>query len=109
MTENFRPPIEERTNNQLFEIVGSPNKWNPNAVILANKELKYRKVGKEKIKTAKYLSKKRDRVDKRIKANESYHICDFRFNISNNRIVQTPQTKKPTNSGKAVVLTKLPM
>ena len=80
MTDEFTPPIKERTTEQLLEIAGSPDKWNPKAVRLANNELITRKVEPKKIETAKYLSKKRDKVEKKIKANESYHICDFILN-----------------------------
>ena len=77
MTEEFTPPIKERTTEQLLKIVGSPEKWNPNAVRLATSELTNRKVEPKKIETAKYLSKKREKVEKGIKANEGYHVCDF--------------------------------
>jgi hypothetical protein len=77
--ENFTPPIKERTNEQLLEIVGSPDKWNSKAVLIANNELIGRKVGSKKIEMAKYLSKKRGEIDKRILAKESYHICEFIF------------------------------
>jgi|SRR5690554_774878 len=77
MTDEFTPPIKERTTEELLKIVGAPKKWNPKAVRLATNELSNRKVEPKKIETAKYLSKKRDKIDNRIKANESYHVCDF--------------------------------
>lgn len=77
MTDEFTPPIKKRTTGELLEIVGAPEKWNPNAVRLATNELTNRKVEPKKIETAKYLSKKRDKINERIKANESYHVCDF--------------------------------
>jgi len=80
MTDEFIPPIKERTTDELLEIVGASEKWNPKAVRLATNELTNRKVEPKKIETAKYLSKKRDKVEKQIKANESYHVCDFIFN-----------------------------
>jgi hypothetical protein len=80
MTDEFIPPIKERTTDELLEIVGASEKWNPKAVRLATNELTNRKVEPKKIETAKYLSKKRDEVEKQIKANESYHVCDFIFN-----------------------------
>lgn len=80
MTDEFTPPIKERTTEELLKIVGAPEKWNPNALRLATNELTNRKVEPKKIQTAKYLSKKRDKVEKRIKANESYHVCDFILN-----------------------------
>jgi len=79
MTDEFKPPISERTTTELLEIVADFNKWNPRAVQLANNELQNRKVEQKKIETAKYLSKKKKRVEKNLKANESYHICDFIF------------------------------
>ena len=80
MTVEFTPPIKERTTEELLKIVGAPEKWNPDAVRLATNELTNRKVEPKKIETAKYLSKKRDKVESRIKANESYHVCDFILN-----------------------------
>ncbi|SFU39884.1 hypothetical protein SAMN05216480_102250 [Pustulibacterium marinum] len=80
MTDEFIPPIKERTTDDLLKIVGAPDKWNPRAVFLANNELINRKVEPKKIQTAKYLSKKREKVEERIKANESYQFCDFFFN-----------------------------
>lgn len=79
MTDEFTPPIKERTTAELLKIVGAHKKWNPKAVRLATNELTNRKVEPKKIETAKYLSKKRSKVEKRVKANESYHICDFIF------------------------------
>lgn len=81
MTDEFIPPIKERTTEELLKIVGAPEKWNPNALRLATNELTNRKVEPKKIETAKYLSKKRDKVEKRVKANESYHVCDFILNL----------------------------
>jgi hypothetical protein len=80
MTDEFTPPIKERTTEELLKVVGAPEKWNPNAVRLASNELTNRKVEPKKIETAKYLSKKRDKIQQKIKANESYHVCDFILN-----------------------------
>ena len=77
MTDEFKPPIKERTTEELLKIVGAPEKWNSKAVRLATNELSNRKVETKKIETAKYLSRKRDKIDKQIKANEGYHVCDF--------------------------------
>ena len=77
MTDEFIPPIKERTTDELLKIVGAPEKWNPKAVQLATNELANRKVKQKKFEVAKYLSKKRYKIEKRIKANESYHVCDF--------------------------------
>ena len=80
MTDEFTPPIKERKTDELLEIVGAPDKWNPKAVRFAKDELIERKVDPKKIETAKYLSKKRGKIEKKIKANESYHVCDFILN-----------------------------
>jgi hypothetical protein len=80
LTDKFTPPIKERKIEELLEIVGAPDKWNPKAVRLAKNELIARKVDLKKIETARYLSKKRDKVEKKIKVNESYHVCDFILN-----------------------------
>lgn len=60
MTDDFTPPIKTRVTDELLQIVGAPDKWNPKAVHLANKELANRNVNSKKIETAKYLSKKKD-------------------------------------------------
>ena len=77
MTDEFTPPIKSRTTDELLKIVGAPEKWKSKAVQLANDELNNRNVERKKIDTAKYLSKKRDRIEKERMANESYHVCDF--------------------------------
>ncbi|MDT0622023.1 hypothetical protein [Croceitalea vernalis] len=77
MTDDFTPPIKSRTTDELLKIAGDPDKWNPKAVLLANNELIIRNISPKKIDTAKYLSKKRARIEKKKMANESYHICDF--------------------------------
>ena len=38
MTDEFKPPISERTTTELLEIVADFNKWNPRAAQLANNE-----------------------------------------------------------------------
>jgi len=43
MIDEFKPPIKERTTEELLLIVGSEKEWNPKAVLLANNELKTRK------------------------------------------------------------------
>ncbi|MET1260580.1 hypothetical protein ABV409_14635 [Flagellimonas sp. DF-77] len=80
MTDDFRPPIKTRTTDELLQIVGAADKWNPKAVRLARAELEAREVPDKKIKTAAYLSKKRDRIEKQQLAKESYHVCDFILN-----------------------------
>ena len=77
MKDEFIPPIKDRTTDDLVQIVAEPEKWNSEAIRLANNELINRAVDPIKIETAKYLSKKRDKIELERKANESYHICDF--------------------------------
>ena len=77
MKDEFKPKIKERTTEELLEIVGASEKWNPKALRLAANELTNRKVEPKKIENAKYLAEKKDKIDKRTKANTSYHICDF--------------------------------
>ena len=77
--DEFKPPIAERDTANLLEIVGSPKKWNPKAVSLAYIELDNRNVEQAKIRTAKYLSLKKEKIEIKNKANESYTICDFIF------------------------------
>ena len=68
---DFNPPIKERNTNDLLEIVGTPNDWNPEIVKLAETELKNRKIDNKKIKTAKYISQKKEKIKKSKKADES--------------------------------------
>ncbi|WP_298289114.1 hypothetical protein [uncultured Lutibacter sp.] len=68
---DFTPPIKERKTEELLEIIGTPENWNPKAIKLAESELRDRKVDKKKIETAKYISKKIDRIKRKGKANES--------------------------------------
>jgi len=59
---DFTPPIKERKTEELLEIIGTPENWNPKAIKLAESELRDRKVDKKKIETAKYISKKIDKI-----------------------------------------------
>ena len=68
---DFTPPIKERKTEELLEIIGTPENWNPKAIELAETELRDRKVDKKKIETAKYISKKIDKIKRKGKANES--------------------------------------
>ena len=68
---DFTPPIKERKTEELLEIIGTPENWNPKAIKLAESELRDRKVDKKKIETAKYISKKIDKIKRKEKANES--------------------------------------
>lgn len=79
MEDKFRQSIREKSIDELLDIVGSPEKWQSIAVRYANEELSFREIDPVKIETAKYLSKKRERIKKQNKANEGYHLCDFIF------------------------------
>lgn len=75
--DHFIPPIRSRTNGELLQIAGAPQKWTPDAVSLAHAELKNRKIPYIKIETAIYLENKKDQLVIELKSNESYHLCDF--------------------------------
>ncbi|WP_339661781.1 hypothetical protein [uncultured Polaribacter sp.] len=77
MEDKFKQSIKEKTTDELLSIVGSPEKWQPIAVRFANNELKIRNIAPNKIETARYLSKKKERLEKQAKANQGYHLCDF--------------------------------
>ncbi len=77
MNDNFKPPIISRDTSELLLIVGSPEKWNADAVQLAQHELAARNVPSIKKETAKYLSDKRERINKEIRANEGFEVQDF--------------------------------
>jgi hypothetical protein len=59
MEDKFKQSIKEMTTDELLNIVGSPEKWQPIAVQFANNELIIRNIEPKKIETAKYLSKKK--------------------------------------------------
>jgi hypothetical protein len=77
MEDKFKQSIKEMTTDELLNIVGSPEKWQPIAVQFANNELIIRNIEPKKIETAKYLSKKKEKIKKQTKANQGYHLCDF--------------------------------
>jgi predicted DNA-binding protein (MmcQ/YjbR family) len=77
MEDKFKQSIKEMATDELLNIVGSPEKWQPIAVQFANNELIFRNIEQKKIETAKYLSKKKERIKKQTKANQGYHLCDF--------------------------------
>ena len=77
MEDKFKQSIKEMTTDELLNIVGSPEKWQPIAVRFANNELLFRNIEPKKIQTAKYLSKKKERIKKQTKANQGYHLCHF--------------------------------
>lgn len=60
MTDNFRPPIKTRTTQELLNIVGSPKKWNKDALYLAKYELSNRNVDTAEIENAIQLANKKE-------------------------------------------------
>ena len=50
---DFTPAIKERKTEELLEIIGTPENWNPKAIKLSESELRERKVDTKKIETAK--------------------------------------------------------
>lgn len=78
MKDDFKPPIKSRNTEDLLQIVGSPKKWNPIALKLAEIELYDRKIDSKKIEQAKYLGAKKDRIEAFKIANENF--CFFSIN-----------------------------
>jgi hypothetical protein len=83
MTDIFKPPIKSRTTDDLLEILGSPKKWNPEAIRMAKYELKDRNVPQIEIDNAVKLSLKAEENERLRKANESYHVLDFLSHLDN--------------------------
>ena len=85
MTDEFKPPIKERSTNQLLDIVCEPKKWNERAVMLAQNELANRNVGREtiqqKTKQKIYIANKEIKVENLRKAKEKYDLLDFIFSL----------------------------
>jgi hypothetical protein len=77
MIDNFKPPIKSRTTNDLLEIVGSPKKWNPDALKLAKDELSNRNVDTKEIDNAVNIAIKNEEAEKLKKAEKSYQFSDF--------------------------------
>jgi len=77
MIDNFKPPIKTRTTEELLEIVGSPKKWNPEALQLAKTELSNRKIDTKEIDNAIQLAIENENTEKLKKATKSYQISDF--------------------------------
>ncbi|PVX45428.1 hypothetical protein C8C85_1221 [Flavobacterium sp. 103] len=77
MIDNFKPPIKSRTTNDLLAIVGSPKKWNPEALKLAKSELSNRNVDTKEIDNAVMLAIKNEEAEELKKAEKSYQISDF--------------------------------
>lgn len=85
MIDEFKPPIKERSTNQLLDIVCEPKRWNEKAVFLAQIELANRNVTKktiqQKTKQKIYLNNKILKIEKVRKAKEKYDLFDFIFLI----------------------------
>ncbi len=85
MTDEFKPPIKERSTNQLLDIVCEPKKWNERAVMLAQNELANRNVSREtiqqKTKQKIYIANKEIKVENLRKAKEKYDLLDFIFSL----------------------------
>lgn len=79
MTDDFKPPIKSRTNEELLAIAGVPKKWNERALKLALDELYHRKVDAKLIDQAKYLEIQNVEFETLKKATKSYQILDFIF------------------------------
>ncbi|KAF2340069.1 hypothetical protein [Flavobacterium tistrianum] len=77
MVDNFKPPIKSRTTEELLNIVGSPKKWNRDAVYLAKHELSNRNVDTSEIENAIKAAEKEEAEEILRKANKSYQISDF--------------------------------
>ncbi|QYS86062.1 hypothetical protein JJC03_13775 [Flavobacterium oreochromis] len=85
MTDEFKPPIKERSIKQLLDIVCEPKKWNKRAVMLAQNELVNRNVSKETIqqknKQKKYIANKENKIENLRKAKEKWDLLDFIFSL----------------------------
>lgn len=77
MTDNFKPPIKTRSTEELLNIVGSPKKWNRDAVYLAKHELANRNVDTSEIDKAIEAANQKEEEERLKKANKSYQISDF--------------------------------
>ena len=81
MNDDFKPPIKSRKTEKLLEIAGAPKKWNSRALKLALDELYDRKINTKLIEQAKYIEEKQVKFEVSRKANESYKVSDFIFNL----------------------------
>lgn len=79
MNDDFKPPIKSRSTEDLLLIVGSPKKWNPKALHLAQQELYLRKIDFRETEDSKNASKLEEKKENQDKANLSFKF--FKFNI----------------------------
>lgn len=79
ISNEFHPPIPQRSTEELLFIAGAPEKWQQQVVEQARAELEFRKVEPGRIQHAKYVSQKADRLEEFKKEKEAYDIMDFIF------------------------------
>lgn len=72
MQDDFKPPINSRSTDDLLKIVGCPKKWNSKAVTLAKNELYNRKIDLHLIDEAKSIAKKEEMILAEKKANKRF-------------------------------------
>lgn len=79
MKDEFSPPINTRSTDELLDLVSEQSKWEKRAVDLAKKELDKRNVKSESIAQRRYIIEKKDKIENLKIANESYSPLDFIF------------------------------
>ncbi len=77
--KEFEPPIYQRSTNDLLDIIAAPKNWDLDALKQAESELNKRAVTQEQINNTKLLHAKKEQLEERKRANESYSILDFVF------------------------------
>lgn len=77
--KEFDPPINQRSTNDLLNIVAAPDNWDLDALKQAESELNKRAVTQEQINNIKLLHTKKEQLEERKRANETYSIFDFHF------------------------------
>jgi actin-related protein len=76
---NFNPKIEERSNDDLLDIIADKENWNEVAVRLAEKELRKRNVPQSKISERELFFEKLKEIEIKQKANESFDFASYLF------------------------------
>lgn len=77
--KEFDPPINQRSTNDLLNIVAAPDNWDLDALKQAESELNKRAVTQEQINNIKLFHTKKEQLEERNRANETYSIFDFLF------------------------------
>lgn len=72
MQDDFKPPINSRSTDELLKIIANPKKWNSRAVNLAKNELYNRKIDLHLIDEAKSIAKKEELILAEKKANKCF-------------------------------------